>query len=420
MKHAGRRSAATPTSPTSARRRGTRRNKPVARHTIAKVLISSLLALGLVTGLGVAYLYDHFNGNLNIISVDGQLSNRPTAKTFEGPRSPINILVMGSDTREGEGNDIDSEGGGGSDTTILMHLSADRRSAYGISVPRDTLVDRPECTALNGDTIPAQDGVLWNEAYNVGGAACTIQQFEQLTGVLVDNYVVVDFTGFKSMVDAVGGVEICVPEEIDDAKTGLTLQPGTQTIKGDDALNYVRLRYSIGDGSDIGRIKRQQAFVAAMASKVVSGGVLGRPDRLLNFVGAVTKSLTTDLGNLLDIAQVGGQFQGVGLKRIQFVTVPFEYSTEDPGRVVMTAEADALWDKVINDAPLGKLRAGSISAGAVPGAEPSGSASTGPGPSGSPSSSPTDDVTEEPGDGATTSPSAEAEAEDLASVGLCT
>lgn len=413
MKHVGRRAADPGAPPAGATVRGKRRNTPAAQHTIAKVLISSLLALGLVTGLGVTYLYQRLNGNLNIVSVEGQLTNRPKAKELGGPQAPINILVLGSDTREGVGNNIDGEGGGGSDTTILMHLSADRKSAYGISIPRDTLVDRPACTAANGDPIPAADGVLWNAAYNDGGPACTIQQFEQLTGVPVDNYVVVDFTGFKSMVDAVDGVEICVPEAIDDAKTGLTLPAGTQTIRGDDALNYVRLRYSVGDGSDIGRIKRQQAFIAAMASKVVSGGVLGRPDRLLNFLGAVTKSLTTDFGSLLDVARVGGQFQGVGLKRIQFVTVPFAYSTENPGRVVMTAEADSLWEKVINDAPLGKLRAGSINAGQVPGADDSASAGPSAGGSAGIAPSPTDGPSDSP------TPSTGADAEALASVGLC-
>ena len=111
----------------------------------------------------------------------------------------MNILVMGSDSRDGAGNNIDGLTGGGerSDTTIMIHLSADRQSAYGISIPRDSLVDRPDCIDEDGDTIPGATGAMWNEAFSVGGAACTIRQFEQLTDIRINNYVVVDFRGFQ-------------------------------------------------------------------------------------------------------------------------------------------------------------------------------------------------------------------------------
>lgn len=403
MKHVGRRSV----PPVQTTGRGRRRNRPKRRHTIAKVLASSLIALALVTGVGVTYLYEHLNGNVQFDPIADQLKNRPVDV---GPKGALNILVLGSDTRVGKGNALDGEGGGGSDTTILMHLSADRRSAYGVSVPRDLLVDRPDCTAKNGDTIPGADNVMWNAAYNVGGPACTQQQFEQLTGIRVDNYVVVDFSGFKNMVDAVGGVEICVPEEIDDSFTGLKLQPGTQNIKGNEALSYVRLRHGVGDGSDIGRIKRQQAFVAAMAAKVVSGGTLANPAKVVGFLNAATKSLVTDFGNLFDLGKVGNQFNGVGLKRIQFITVPFEYSTEQPGRVVLTATAADLWNKINNDSSLGTFRAGAISADKVPGQ----SASSSPSASSSASESPsTSSPSESP------SPSTGLDPDQLASVGLC-
>ena len=409
----------------SAYRPGKRRGRARRSHTVAKVLLATLLTLGMVSGLSVAFLYRHLNDNLNVVNVDDQLSNRPDKVRISAPKQPVNILVMGSDSRDCEGCGIDQESAGGSDTTILFHLSADRQSAYGVSIPRDSLVDRPECKADDGDAIPGGTNVMWNAAYSYGGAACTIQQFEQTTGVFVDNYVVVDFGSFKDMVDAVDGVEVCVPEDIDSSQYGITIPAGTRTLSGKEALAYVRVRHGVGDGSDIGRIKRQQAFIAALIEKVISGGTLTRFDRLVRFLNAATASLTTDIPNIKEMAKVGLQFKNIGLKRIRFLTVPFVYSSSQPGRVEWTDEADTLWQRIANDQPLGKLRVGSIGADQVPnGSGSSGSASADPSEStdssspsgtGSPSdtASPTDEPTDEPSDGIGAS------SEDLEFAGLC-
>ena len=331
---------------------------------------------------------------------------------------------MGSDSRDCDGCGIDKEAGGGSDTTILFHLSADRESAYGVSIPRDSLVDRPDCKTENGDTIPGASNVMWNAAYSYGGPACTIQQFEQTTGVRIDNYVVVDFGSFQQMVDAVDGVEVCVPEDIDSSEYGITIPAGTRTLNGKEALAYVRVRHGVGDGSDIGRIKRQQAFIGALVAKVLSSGTLTRFDRLVRFLNAATKSLTTDIPNIKEMALVGLQFKNIGLKRIRFLTVPFVYSTAQPGRVEWTSDAQTLWDRIAHDQPLGKLRDGSIGANQVPsGATPSGSASS----SGtrellavdaSSSSTESPSGTSSPSDGS--SDGVDASSDDLAFAGLCT
>ena len=210
---------------------GKRRGRARRSHTVAKVLLATLLTLGMVSGLSVAFLYRHLNGNLNVVDVSGQLTDRPEKIHITAPKQPINILVMGSDSRDCDGCGIDKEAGGGSDTTLLFHLSADRESAYGVSIPRDSLVDRPDCKSEDGDTIPGGSNVMWNAAYSYGGPACTIQQFEQTTGIQIDNYVVVDFGSFKGMVDAVDGVEVCVPEDIDSSEYGITIQAGTRTLR---------------------------------------------------------------------------------------------------------------------------------------------------------------------------------------------
>lgn len=367
-----------------------------------------VLVLAMATGLSVVFLYRHLNGNLNILDVTSQLEDRPDKVTVEGPKEPLNILVMGSDSRDGEGNNIDGLTGGGqrSDTTILMHLSADRKHAYGISIPRDSIVDRPDCTSDNGENLAGASDVLWNEAFSVGGPACTIQQFEQLTGVRLDHFVVVDFEGFRGMVDAIGGVEVCIPEDIVDPSHGINIPAGTRKIKGAEALNYVRERYVVGDGSDIGRMKRQQAFIASMAHQLVTAGTLARPDRLVGFLEAATQSLTLDegLGNIAKIARLGIQFKGIGLDKIQFLTIPNKYDPADPNHLIWTPDAKGVWQKIQNDEPLSRRLTGDvISAGNVPGT------------SGSPSASPSDSAS----GGASPSPD-EPDDQALADAGLCT
>src|SRR3954447_10609230 len=179
-----------------------RRGRVRKRHTVGRVLLVTVLVLAMVTGLGTIWLYRHLNNNINVFDPSAQMSNRPGKIAVEGPQEPLNVLVMGSDNRDCDGCNIDNLTGGGarSDTTILLHVSADRSRAYGISIPRDSMVDRPECETEDGEAIPGSDYVMWNEAFGLGGPACTMQQFEQLTGVRLDHFVVVNFEGFKGMV----------------------------------------------------------------------------------------------------------------------------------------------------------------------------------------------------------------------------
>jgi LCP family protein required for cell wall assembly len=212
---------------------------------------------------------------------------------------------------------------------------------------------------------------MWNEAFSLGGPACTMQQFEQLTGIRLDHFVVVDFEGFRGMVDAIGGVQVCIPEPIVDPAHGINIEAGTRKIKGYEALNYVRERYVVGNGSDVGRMKRQQAFLASMAHEVVKAGTLARPDRLARFLDSATKSLTVDpgLSNVIKIAELGMEFKGIGLDSIQFTTIPNIPDPSDPNRLVWEEpQADHMWHKILKDEPLTKkLSEGVISAGNLPG-----------------------------------------------------
>lgn len=399
--HVGTRTAARRTSASlrsrGRRPRGGKRRRVNHRHTVAKVISITLLTLACATAGSVVGIYGHLNGNLDVVALDEQLTDRPPA----GPPGPLNVLVMGSDSREGD-NNIDGMRRGGaalSDTTILLHLSADRKRAYGISIPRDTLVDRPTCYAEDGTEIPGQAQAQWNHAFALGGPACTIQQFEQVSGIRVDNYAVVDFSGFKGMVDALGGVEVCIPEDIDDPGSNIHLAAGTREIKGNEALAYVRVRKGVvgGDGTDLGRIKRQQAFMAAMMNKVISGGMLARPDRVVSFLDSATSSLQTDVTSIGKLAGLGTEFQGVGLGNIKFVTTPWVYSTAQPGRVEWTSDVEELWQVVRDDRPLPReFVDDSISAADAPDGSQS--------PEGESSDEPSDDVSEPATEGVTADP----------------
>lgn len=331
------------------------------RRTILRVILVAELVMALVTGATVVFAYRHLNGNIETLPTIQHLVE-PPADVADAPQQPINVLVMGSDTRACDGCGIDQEPGeGGSDTTILLHVSADRKQTYGLSLARDTMVSRPACE-VDGETVPAEDPVIFNEAFAVGGPLCTVLQVESVTGIHIDHTVVVNFAGFEDMVDAVHGVEVCVPKPVD--AYGIHLEAGRQLVTGRDALGYVRERHVLSPNSDLGRMKRQQAFLASMVKRVMSADTLTMPNRLYNFLDAATKSIQVDkdlasLGKLVDLAQ---QFKGADLKRIKFVTVPVEAYPADPNRLQFAPEAERLWSVIRHDQPLGKFAKGAISA----------------------------------------------------------
>ena len=329
---------------------------------------------------GAVVAYKHFEGNID------------TQNFLEGPRpteeikGPINVLVMGSDTREGANGNIGGDTPGLSDTTILLHLSADRKFAYGVSLPRDAMVERPACPRKNGNGTDPGGMTQFNAAYAIGGPACTVKTVEQLTGVRINHFVVVDFVGFKSMVNAINGVTVCVPNEVNDTVGNIRLPAGTYKVTGQQALDYVRVRHDIGAPTgDIGRMKRQQTFISAMIKKVVSAGTLANPVRLLKFLNAATNSLTTDPGfaNLKQLASLGSSLKNIGLDNIKFITVPWEPWAQDPNRVAWKPEATDLWRLVRRDR---QLTAAFDTDAVTPG---SGDAATaGTDPSGTPSGTP--------------------------------
>ncbi|TDD55780.1 LytR family transcriptional regulator [Nonomuraea terrae] len=248
-----------------------------------------------------------------------------------------NVLVIGSDTREGEGNaeygpgQARSDVGARSDTIMIVHLPADRRTATAVSVPRDSIVRIPRC----GSARP-RVGMI-NSAYDTGGVTCLRATLEQLTGLRLDHTVEVDFAGFKDMVDALGGVTVTLPRPVDDKASKLKLPAGKWLLDGEKALGYVRLRH-YGDGSDIARVKRQQSVVVAMVRKAKSA--LGEPATLEALLKEMRESVKTDL-SVESMYQLATELSGA---KLDVVSVPWVPHPDDANRIVWKQpEADRLF-----------------------------------------------------------------------------
>jgi len=275
---------------------------------------------------------------------------RPTALV----KGAQNILLIGSDSRSGDGNAAYGRDSGTerSDTTILLHLAADRRSATAVSLPRDLMVDVPGCLRPDG-TRTEPMFAMFNYAFQVGGSGCTIRTVEKLTDVRIDHHMVVDFHGFKDMVDAVDGVEVCLKAPIRDKAAKLRLPAGKVTLDGEQALGYVRARKSLGNGSDTDRMDRQQRFLGALVNKVQSDDVLFNPAKLYPVLDAATSSLTTDpdLASLRGLYELVRGVRDIPTEHVQFLTVPRESYIYNANRdQLVEPEAEKLFARIRTDA----------------------------------------------------------------------
>ncbi len=294
-----------------------------------------------------------------------QVIESPTPVPETGP---LNFLLMGTDTRTGQGGDFGSEasygGLGRSDTTMLVHLASDRKTAIVVSIPRDSMVQIPVCTREDGQVINSRLD-RFNSAFALAGPACTIKTFESLTGIKINHAVVVDFLGFSNVVDALGGIEVCPNFPINEPAAGgagISLPAGIQTLRGSDALGIMRARYTLADGSDLARIKRQQELLAITIDQVQRKNIITDFTTLYRVATAATSSLRMDAGlaNIDSLVTLAQSVVGLRSKDITFMTVPFVLS---PGgnTVQWTDEANTLWQRIIQSSLPG------VSAGPVEG-----------------------------------------------------
>jgi LCP family protein required for cell wall assembly len=336
--------------PTSPARDGTEKDRPRRRRGLRILAwVAGGVALLLVAVAVAGYfVVDHLQGNIKKQHVENLLGpDRPVKLN-----SSMNILVLGSDSRAGQDSSFGSAdiAGQRSDTIVLLHLSPNRDGAVGISFPRDSMVQMPACKKADGSGVPAQFGQI-NAAFSLAGAACTWRTIESLTHIHIDHYVQIDFAGFTRVVDALGGVPMCIPQPINDPRSNLSLRSGHQTLNGDEALGYVRTRYTLGDGSDLERIQRQQQFMAAVVRKATSSDTLTNPIRTYRFLDAITKSISTDDQLTLSVMRrLAGEAHGMSTGKVRFVTVPTEAYPKDPNRVQwIPAQAGPLFDAIRRD-----------------------------------------------------------------------
>lgn len=331
-------------APVPGQQPGLTRGHPRLRRTL--IVVGSVAAvLFVLAGAGAYALYTRFQ-QIDVIQVPG-------ADTETAANEPMSILLLGSDSRSGRnakaryGLDAGRDGER-SDTTILLHISADRTNALAVSIPRDLWVEQPAC-ATDTDGYYAK----FNNAFSAGGAACTRELVQQITGVHVNHVVVVDFAGFKDMVDAMGGVEVCLNNPIHDTDALLDLPAGTTVITGERALAFVRARKSVGDGSDIGRIKRQQAFLSAAIRKVTSPSFLLNPAQVYGLLDTATSSLTVSQGldGVMKMKDLADSVRNISPSDITFVTLPFTYR-EDGANVELDADqAEPIFAAIREDTP---------------------------------------------------------------------
>ncbi|WP_399196372.1 LCP family protein [Streptomyces sp. WAC 01325] len=304
--------------------------------------VTSVVVLG-VAGVG-AWVYQDLNDNIRSADVDDRIGGDRPVNLSPGSK---NILVVGSDSRDGAnakyGKDLTTMQ---SDTLMVLHVPANREWATVVSFPRDSWVGIPACDKGDGST-SAPHHYKINEAFAIGGsggevagaAACSIKTVEANTGLRIDHFMSVDFQGFKGMVDALEGIEVCPKEAIHSKKARLDMEPGCQTVRGEQALGYVRVRYGVGDGSDIGRIGRQQEFMDALAAKAKDK--LTSPKALYGFLQSGTKSLTTDpdLAGIKPLYGLASELKGIPSDRLTFLTVP-NYPREAD---IATDKANVVW-----------------------------------------------------------------------------
>ncbi|MER7931422.1 MULTISPECIES: LCP family protein [unclassified Streptomyces] len=340
--------------------RGTRRARPTSRgRRVLKALGLITAALVLVTAGAGWWFYEHLNGNINSVSLDGKGG---TEKADAFGRTPINILVIGSDGRT---SSADCKLGGGCRTTgvqtgngnadveMVVHISADRSNATVMSIPRDTMVNVPACKdTKSGQATSGYYGQV-NSALEYG-PACQVDTVHQLTGITIDHFVKLDFSGVVKMSDAVGGVGVCVSSDVYDTYSHLKLSKGAHTLKGEAALEFVRSRHGFGDGSDLGRTVSQHIFLSAMMRNFKSAGTLTDPTAVYKLADAATKALTVDdgLGSVKKLISLAADVNKVPTKRMTFTTMQTAPDPNNSNRVVVGAGAKDLFATMANDQSL--------------------------------------------------------------------
>ncbi len=368
-------------------RRGGHATVPRRRRGPAAVVLT--LALVIMGALGaLALTTRHLSANLRTVALTGSAPSAAARAVRAAPAEhrPVNLLLIGSDSRSNPADcAIGHNCGAGTDNAdveLLVHLSADRAHITAMSIPRDTVTELPECTEpTTGRRHPAHVGQI-NSALQYG-PACSVAAVQALTGITVDHFAMIDFVGVIAMSDAVGGVDVCVTDDVYDPYSHLRLTRGSHTLQGMAALQFVRSRHAFGDGSDLQRTYAQHLFLSAMIRAMTSAGTLANPVTVYSLADAATKALTVDtgLGSLAALAGTAKDFGTVPPGHITFATMPTGADPADPNRVIPAQRAQQLFRSIIDDRPLTTGSRSDASPSPSPSGPRSGRPSTGASPS---------------------------------------
>ncbi|MGQ4384967.1 LCP family protein [Streptomyces sp. SAS_270] len=321
-----RRRRGAPAEPPPGRRRGRTKSK---KSRTKKILLwtGGTMAFVLIAVSAAAYAYlKHLEGNVTTKDVGD------AAKSGFSKDEAFNLLIIGTDKRTGSGNEGygDKNSVGHADTNILLHVSKDRTNATALSIPRDLIVNVPDCDTIQDDgsikTITGTDNVRFNTSLGQEkrDPGCTMRTVKAVTGIEPDHFAMVDFNAVKTLTSAVGGVEVCLAKDVNDPDSHLKLSAGKHNIEGEQALAFVRTRHSFGNQGDLDRIKVQQQFMASLMRKMSSSKTLTSPTKLLDLAEAATKALTVDkgIGKVSTLKDMAMELKKVPPKNISFTTVP--------------------------------------------------------------------------------------------------
>ncbi|WP_235825393.1 LCP family protein, partial [Agromyces badenianii] len=321
---------------------------------------ASVVAVALVSGSAVtAYAaWDLAKTAQPTVTLGNEkvLEGVPDVGAMEGG---VNLLIVGSDSRQGQGmafGDPDEETAVLNDVTMLLHISQDHTNASVVSFPRDMLVDVPECADPEdpaSDPLSEQYSVKMNTVLSYGGLGCVAKTVENLVGVTIPFAGIVQFLGVAGLSEAVGGVEVCVAEPIEDEYTGLNLPAGTHTLSGVDALQFLRTRKGVGDGSDLARISNQQVFLSSLARTLQSNGTLGDPVKLYSIAKAALANmqLSDSLMDPTRMISIAKALKDTDLNKIAFIQYPTAY-VDGGGAVEPSSSAVFVNTALQNDLPV--------------------------------------------------------------------
>jgi LCP family protein required for cell wall assembly len=332
------------------------------RHVLRWVAVAAVVIVAAGT-LGVYLKYRAVYDSITRVTVPGTaLGHRPPSYSTNSQ----NILVYGDDTRTGltahqqyvlhAGHDQTNN----TDTIMLVHISPGHHHLTVVSIPRDTMVPVYECDkgpGFTGQQANPAGAVQINSLLQIGGPTCLWKTVEQVTGVRIDHFIGIGLLGFVKVVNDLGGVNVCVPFNVNDTVSGLKLNEGEQHISGVQALAFWRTRENLGNGSDLERIQRDQFMSAQVVKGVLHSGLLSNPIKLLNVVTDAAASMTTDAGmSVSDLVQIGQSFRSLSGQNVQFITAPNEPWTQNANRIqLMQPQASEVFAAIARDQTVPKV-----------------------------------------------------------------